>query len=71
MSVLDLIDGVAMIIELEGCFDNVVTSDDSVFIDTVIVEVVAIELEDDPVIYYNSLIEILLKVASVIYLLYM
>ena len=71
MSVLDLIDGVAMIIELEGCFDNVVTSDDSVFIDTMIVEVVAIELEDDPVIYYNSLIEILLKVASVIYLLYM
>ena len=71
MSVLDLIDGVAKIIELEGCFDNVVTSDDSVFIDTMVVEVVAIELEDDPVIYYNSLIEILLKVASVIYLLYM
>ena len=47
MSVLDLIDGVA---KLKGCFD---TSDDSVFVDTLIVEynpVVAIELEDDPVI---------------------
>ena len=53
MSVLDLIDGVAKIIELKGCFDNVVTSDDSVSVDTLIVEynpVIAIELEADPVI---------------------
>ena len=53
VKLMSVLDGVAKIIELKGCFDNVVTSDDSVFVDTLIVEynpVVAIELEDDPVI---------------------